>query len=157
MLADLDNNLYLLEFQGTRIGKYDAKTKSVKIYPTPIANSKPRRGRVDHENKLWFAEFGGNALAMFDPKTEKITEWVLPTPNSVPYDVVRAKNGEVWAGGMSTDQVERLYPDTGEIVEYLMPHHMNIRRVFVDNAPKLPVLWVGNNHGAAIVKVEPLD
>jgi streptogramin lyase len=157
MPADLDNNLYLLEFQGTRIGKYDAKTKTVKIYPTPIANSKPRRGRVDHENKLWFAEFGGNAIAMFDPKTEKITEWVLPTPNSAPYDVVRAKNGEVWAGGMSTDQVERLYPDTGEIVEYLLPRTTNIRRVFVDNAQKLPVLWIGNNHGAAIVKVEPLD
>jgi hypothetical protein len=38
-----------------------------------------------------------------------------------------------------------------------MPRSTNIRRVFVqDNGPKT-VLWVGNNHGASIVKVEPLD
>jgi hypothetical protein len=29
--------------------------------------------------------------------------------------------------------------------------------VFVQETGSRPVLWVGNNHGAAIVKVEPLD
>ncbi len=157
MPADHDNNLYLLEFQGTHIGKFDAKTKSVKIYATPTPNSKPRRGRVDEENNLWFAEYGGNAIGKFDPRTEQITEWKLPTPHSDPYDVVRAKNGEVWAGSMVTDQVDRLDPATGAITEYLLPHHTNIRRVFLDNSVNPPVLWVGNNHGASIVKVEPLD
>ena len=157
MPADHDNNLYLLEFQGTHIGRYEAKTKTVKIYATPTPNSRPRRGRVDDDNNLWFAEYGGNAIAKFDPRTEKITEWKLPTPHSDPYDVVRAKNGEVWAGSMVTDQVDRLDPESGAITEYLLPHHTNIRRVFVDNSANPPVLWVGNNHGAAIVKVEPLD
>ena len=46
---------------------------------------------------------------------------------------------------------------TEEITEYLLPHTTNIRRVFVDNKTKPNTLWVGNNHGAAIVKVEPLD
>jgi streptogramin lyase len=157
MPADHDNNLYLLEFQGTHIGRYEAKTKTVKIYATPTPNSRPRRGRVDDENNLWFAEYGANAIGKFDPRTEKITEWKLPTPHSDPYDVVRAKNGEVWAGSMVTDQVDRLDPATGSITEYLLPHHTNIRRVFVDNSVAPPALWVGNNHGASIVKVEPLD
>jgi virginiamycin B lyase len=157
MIADSKNNLYLLEFSGTSIGRYDAKTKSVKIYPTPIANSKPRRGRVDLEDRLWFAEFGGNAIAMFDPKTEKFTEWVLPTANSAPYDVARAKNGDVWTGGMQNDLVARLNPATGEVVEYLLPRSTNIRRVFVDDSVAPPALWVGSNLGASIVKVEPLD
>jgi streptogramin lyase len=157
MVADSQNNLYLLEFGGTSIGRYDAKTKTVKIYPTPIANSKPRRGRVDAEDRLWFAEFGGNAIAMFDPKTEKFTEWVLPTPYSAPYDVVRARNGDVWTGGMQNDLVARLNPKTGEIVEYLLPRSTNIRRVFVDDRADPPVLWIGSNLGASIVKAEPLD
>lgn len=157
MIADSQNNLYLLEFSGTSIGRYDAKTKQVKIYPTPIANSKPRRGRVDHEDKLWFAEFGGNAIAMFDPKTEKFSEWVLPTPLSAPYDVMRAKNGDVWTGGMQNDQVARLNPATGEIIEYLLPRSTNIRRVWVDDSTNPPALWVGSNLGASIVKVEPLE
>jgi virginiamycin B lyase len=157
MPADHENNLYLLEFQGTHIGRFEAKTKTVKIYATPTPNSRPRRGRVDDQDNLWFAEYGGNAIGMFDPRTEKITEWKLPTPHSDPYDVVRAKNGEVFAGSMVTDQIDRLDPATGAITEYLLPRHTNIRRVFMDNTVNPPILWVGNNHGAAIVKVEPLD
>lgn len=157
MPVDHENNLYLLEFGGTSIGRVNAKTKEVKIYQTPFANSKPRRGRVDEQNRLWFAEYGADAIAMFDPKTEKITEYKLPAKFSAPYDVAPARNGDVWTGSMITDQVSRLDPDTGEVVDYLLPRPTNMRRVFVDeNAPK-PTLWVGSNHGASIVKVEPLD
>ena len=56
---------------------------------------------------------------------------------------------------MITDQVTRLNTRTGEMVDYLLPRSTNIRRVFVDNTT--PVFWVGSNHGASIIKVEPLD
>jgi streptogramin lyase len=111
---------------------------------------------VDSENRLWFAEYGGNAIGMFDPKTEKITEWKLPTPYSAPYDAEVDKNGRAWAGSMNNDFVSRADSKTGDIVEYLLPRPTNIRRVFVDNRTT-PALWVGSNHGASIVKVEPLD
>ena len=58
---------------------------------------------------------------------------------------------------MSSDRVLRLDPKSGQFTEYLMPRFTNIRRVFVDNSGPKPVLWIGNNHGASIVKVEPLD
>jgi hypothetical protein len=29
--------------------------------------------------------------------------------------------------------------------------------MFVDNSTNPPTFWVGSNHGASIVKVEPLD
>jgi hypothetical protein len=38
-----------------------------------------------------------------------------------------------------------------------MPRPTNVRRVFVQEGGVRPVLWVGSNHGASIVKVEPLD
>jgi hypothetical protein len=38
-----------------------------------------------------------------------------------------------------------------------LPHPTNIRRVFIDDAKSPGTLWVGNNHSASIVKVEPLD
>jgi streptogramin lyase len=82
----------------------------------------------------------------------------VPTAWSAPYDVVPTKGAtEVWTGSMMSDQVSRLDPKSGEFVEYLLPHTTNIRRVFVQETGPQPVLWVGNNHGAAIVKVEPLD
>ncbi len=64
---------------------------------------------------------------------------------------------EVWTGSMSNDQVSRLDTKTDEITKYLLPHTTNIRRVFVEETGARPVLWVGNNHGAAIVRVEPTD
>ena len=81
----------------------------------------------------------------------------LPTAWSAPYDVVPSKTGEVWTGSMLNDQVARLDPKTDQIVEYLLPRPTNIRRVFVDDTAARPVLWVGSNHGASIIKVEPLD
>jgi streptogramin lyase len=156
--TDKDNNVYMMSFGDTRIGRLDAKTNVAKIWTTPMVRSKPRRGRVDSQNRLWFAEYAGNNIAMFDPKTEVIKEWKLPTAWSAPYDVAITKDAtEAWTGSMLTDQVARLNPKTDEIVEYLLPHPTNIRRVFVDESGPRPVLWVGNNHGAAIVRVEPLD
>ena len=58
---------------------------------------------------------------------------------------------------MLSDQVTRLNPATGATVNYLLPRSTNIRRVFVDNSTTPVSFWAGNNHGASIVKVEPLE
>jgi virginiamycin B lyase len=158
MPTDKYNNVYQLEFGGTSIGLRDAKTGNATIYETPIKNSRPRRGRVDEQNRLWFAEYGGNAIGLFDPKTAAIKEYPIPTKFSAPYDV--APNGDasqVWTGSMLNDRVARLDTKSGQVTEYLLPRPTNVRRVFVQDNGAKSVLWVGNNHGAAIVKVEPLD
>jgi virginiamycin B lyase len=155
--ADHENNLYLLDFAADNIGRLDAKTKQFKVYPTPTRDSRPRRGIVDGQNRLWFAEYGANAVGMFDPTTERIQEWKVPTPWSAPYQAVPDRNGEVWIGSMFTDRIIRLDPRTGQVTEYLLPRETNIRRVFVDNSTTPVTFWVGNNHGASIVKLEPLD
>jgi virginiamycin B lyase len=158
MPTDQQNNVYQLEFGGTSIGLRNAKTGAVTIYDTPIKNSRPRRGRVDDQNRLWFAEYGANAIGLFDPKTATIKEYQLPTKFSAPYDVVPNKDAsEVWTGSMLNDRVARLDTKSGQITEYLLPRPTNIRRVFVQDDGPRTALWVGSNHGASIVKVEPLD
>jgi streptogramin lyase len=155
--SDAENNIYLLDFAAGNIVKIDAKTKLPTVYLTPTPDSRPRRGRVDAQDRLWFAEYQGNAIGMFDPKTEKITEWKVPTPWSAPYDAEAGRNGEAWTGSMLTDRVARLDIKSGQVTEYQLPHSTNIRRVFVDDSKSPGTLWVGNNHSASIVKVEPLD
>jgi streptogramin lyase len=158
MPTDKQNNVYQLEFGGQSLGLRDAKTGQVTIYRTQANGTRPRRGRVDEQNRLWFAEYGGDAIGMFDPKTATIKEWKLPTKWSMPYDVVPTKDSsEVWTGSMLNDLVARLDVKTGQVTEYLLPRTTNIRRVFVEETGPRPVLWVGSNHGASIVKVEPLD
>ncbi len=155
--SDSQNNLYLLDFSDNDIGRIDAVTKQLTVYPTPSPGSRPRRGRVDAQNRLWFAEYGANGIGMLDPESGKIQEWKLATPWSAPYDAVSDKNGNAWTGSMQTDRVARLDIKSGEITEYPLPQPTNIRRVFVDDTKNPGTLWVGNNHGASIVAIEPLD
>jgi streptogramin lyase len=155
--ADSQNNLFFMDFSGDFIGRIDAKTGKITFFRTPTPNSNPRRGYMDGQDRLWFTEYRVNKLAMFDTKTEQFKEWALPTPYTLPYDIMPDRNGELWTGGMSTDRVVRFDPNTGQTTEYLLPRTTNIRRVFVDNSTNPVTFWTGSNHGAAIVKLEPLD
>lgn len=158
MPTDLKNHPMLHEFSGTRIGVYDPDKKVAEVFQTPFTGSRPRRGRVDADGRLWFAEYGGNGIGMFDPKTKTIKEWKLPIQWSQPYDAVSSKGGaEAWTGSMLTDFVSRLDTKTGDVVDYLLPRNTNIRRVFVEEHGDKQAVWIGSNHGASIVKLEPMD
>src|ERR1700680_172444 len=97
------------------------------------------------------------AAAAWMRRTEQVREWQLAPKWSAPYDVTTDKNGEAWTGSMLSDQVTRLNPTTGAAINYLLPRSTNIRRVFVDNSTTPVTFWVGNNHGASRVKVEPME
>ena len=112
---------------------------------------------LDDRGRLWFSEFAANKVGMFDIKTETFKEWDAPTPYTYPYDVFMDKNGALWSGGMASDRVLCFDPQSGLSVEYLLPRPTNIRRVFVDNSTNPVTFWAGNNHGAEIIKLEPLD
>jgi streptogramin lyase len=155
--ADSQNNVYLTEFQRNNLARIDAKTGKFTFYQLPTNLSRNRRGRLDGQDRFWFAEYRGNKIAMFDTKSETFREWPLPTKFTNPYDVVVDKNGEAWTGGMTTDRVVRLDTNTGRAVEYPLPRDTNMRRMFVDNSTTPATFWVGSNHGASIVRVEPLD
>jgi streptogramin lyase len=59
---------------------------------------------------------------------------------------------------MLNDRVVRLDPKSGRMIEYLLPRtSVNIRRVFVDNSAPQVAFWIGSNHGASLIRVEPLD
>jgi virginiamycin B lyase len=156
VISDSRNNGWFTDIGREHIGRIDAKTGEIALYETPTKGSGPRRGMMDAEDRLWFGQYRGNRIAMLDTRSLRFQEWEVPTPWSNPYDVAVDKRGEIWTGSMLNDRVARLDPKTGQFVEYLLPRSTNIRRVFVDD--KIPVtFWVGSNHGASIIKLEPLD
>jgi streptogramin lyase len=157
VVSDSHNNAFFMDFGKESVGKIDAKTGKIKLYPTPTPNSRPRRGRVDSQDRLWFGEFRANKIAMFDPQTEQFREYLAPAPWDAPYDVAPDNKGEVWSAGISSDHVMRLDTATGQFTEYMLPAKTTIRRVFVDSSTTPATFWLGSNHGASILKVEPLD
>jgi len=84
-------------------------------------------------------------------------EWRVPTEWSNPYDVMVDKNCDAWTASMMNDRVVRLNTKTGQFTEYLLPNPTNIRRVWIDNSTTPVTFWAGSNHGASIIKLEPLD
>jgi streptogramin lyase len=157
VIADSKNNAYFTDFLNEHIGRIDAKTGALTLHTIPTPRSAPRRGQMDAQDRLWFGEYRGNKIGMFDTRAERFTEWTAPRPWSQPYDVTLDKNGEAWTGSMLDDRVLRLDPRTGVFTEYLLPRSTNIRRVFVDSSTTPVTFWVGSNHGASVIKLEPLD
>jgi len=157
VIPDSRNNLYFTDFRQRHIGRIDAKTGEIKLYEIPTPNSAPRRGTMDAQDRLWFGEYRADRIGMLDTKTGQFREWAVAPKWSSPYDVIIDKNEEAWTGSMLSDQVTRLNTRTGTSINYLLPRSTNIRRVFVDNSTTPVTFWAGSNHGASIIKVEPLE
>ena len=159
VIPDSQNNAWFTDFRRKHIGRIDAKTGEVTLYEIPGDNPvvAPRRGQMDAQDRLWFAQYRGDKIAMLDTKSGEFKQWEVAPRWSAPYDVAFDKNAEAWTGSMITDQVTRLNTRTGETVTYLLPRSTNIRRVHVDNSTTPVTFWVGSNHGASIIKLEPLD
>ena len=156
VLSDSQNNAYFTVWGAEHIGRIDAETGEITLHQTPTLLSGPRRGFVDPQDRVWFGENFANKIGMFDPRSLEFREWDMP-PYSHPYDVTVDKHGNVWAGGDASDHIVRLEPETGELTNYRLPGSVNVRRVFVDNRPDPVAVWIGANHEAAIIKLEPLD
>ena len=155
--TDSHNNAYLLDFPSQYIWKVDAKTGASTAFKTPTEDSRPRRRRMDAQDRLWFAEWGVGKVAMLDTKTGAFTEWPVPGAYISPYDAQVDKNGWVWTNNMEDDRVTRIDTKTGKTIQYLMPIETNARRVSIDNSEARPVMWLGANHKAVVMKVEPLE
>jgi len=157
VIPDSRNNVYFTDFRQRHIGRIDAKSGEIKLYEIPTPAAAPRRGTMDAQDRLWFGEYRGDRIGMLDTRTGQFKEWPVSPRWSSPYDVITDKNEEAWTGSMLSDQVTRLNTKTGEAINYLLPRTTNIRRVYVDNSTTPVTFWVGSNHGASIVKLEPLE
>ena len=156
VVADSNNDVYGMHMNNNKIWKTDAKTLKTVWYDLPTKGAGCRRGHIDSRDRLWCGEFNGNGVAMFDPKTQKITEWKSPTEWTRPYDAQFDDKTYAWAAGMDNDLAIRLNAQTGEFTEYLLPHETNVRHVEVQKSGALSSLWLGDQHGGTLVRVEPL-
>jgi streptogramin lyase len=156
VVADSKNNMYGINTGNDKIWMTDGKTLKTVWYDFPTKGAGCRRGHRDSQDRLWCAVFNGNRLAMFDPKTKKITEWTVPTPWTRPYDAQFDDRTYAWTAGMDNDLAVRLNTQTGEFTEYLLPNRTNVRHVEVQKSGVLSSMWLGDQHGGTIIRVEPL-
>ena len=152
-----DGNLVFFSLANGVVGEIDTTTGVTTLHKPPTPDSGPRRGEVDEQGRVWFAQFRAGKVGLLDRTTKAIKEWTMPVRYADPYDVVVDAKGDVWTAGMLTDYVFRLNPETGKITKFLAPTiNMNVRRIDVDRSAQ-PSVWIGENHHARILRVQPLD
>jgi len=156
VVADSKNNMYGMQMNNDKLWVTNGKTLQTTWYDFPTKGAGCRRGHLDFQDRLWCGVFQGNRVAMFDPKTQKITEWTVPTTWTRPYDAQFDDKTYVWTAGMDNDFAVRLNTQTGEFTEYLLPHETNVRHVEVQKSGALSSLWLGDQHGNTLIRVEPL-
>jgi streptogramin lyase len=157
VLSDSQNNAWFTIIGRSHIARIDAKTGEVKQFEIPVPNSGPRRGMVDKQDRIWTALNRTDQIAVYDQKTQKFTTWSTGIPEYNAYDVWVDRHGEAWASTEFADRVSRVNTQTGEVTNYIMPGSTNMRRSDGDSRPKPAHFWVGANHTANIVRVEPLE
>jgi len=167
--VDSKNNVYGGDRNSTAIWKVDAKTLQPTFYPIP---PKPRGGEgslgggmrratVDAKDRFWWGGFDGGFIGMLDPSRpagQEMKLFPVPLPWFQPYIAENDDAGYVWTGSISADRVARMNEATGEWTVYLLPKETNIRHIHVERPPNggLSSLWVGMNHQARIIHIEPL-
>jgi streptogramin lyase/mono/diheme cytochrome c family protein len=156
VIADSQNNAWGMQMTNDKLWKTDAKTLQTVWYDFPTKGAGCRRGHVDSQDRIWCGVFNGNRLAMFDTKTLKFTEWTVPTEWTRPYDAQYDDRAYAWTAGMDNDRAVRLNVATGEFTEYLLPGHTNVRHVEVQKSGALSSLWLGDQHGNTLTRIEPL-
>ena len=156
VIADSQNNAWGMQMTNDKIWKTDAKTLQTTWYDFPTKGAGCRRGHMDSQERIWCGVFNGNRLAMFDTKTLKFTEWTMPTEWTRPYDAQYDDRAYAWTAGMDNDRAVRLNVATGEFTEYLLPHQTNVRHVEVQKSGALSSLWLGDQHGNTLIRIEPL-
>jgi virginiamycin B lyase len=145
-----------MHMNNDKIWMTDAKTLKTVWYDFPTKGGGCRRGHIDSQDRLWCGAFNRNSMAMFDPKTQKVTEWKMPTEWTRPYDAQFDDKTYLWGAGMDNDLAVRLNAQTGEVTEYLLPHETNVRHVEVQKSGSFSSLWLGDQHGNTLIRVEPL-
>jgi len=156
IVADSKNNMYGMHMNNDKLWFTEGKTLKTVWYDFPVKGAGCRRGHIDSQDRVWCGVFHGNAVAMFDPKTQKITEWKVPTVWTRPYDAQFDDKTYVWTAGMDNDLAVRMNVQTGEFTEYLLPQKTNVRHVEVQKSGPLSSLWLGDQQGNTIIRVEPL-
>jgi streptogramin lyase len=85
MNADAHGDVWVALWQAGKLMKIDHKTREMKIFSPPTANSGAYSVVVDKKNDLiWMSEHKIDKIARFNPKTEEWVEFPLPEAQSDP-------------------------------------------------------------------------
>lgn len=98
--SDSRGILWISEWDGGKLARYDPGAKAWKEYRLPGPSPKPYAVYVDEHDAVWLSDWDANALVRFDPRTETFESFPLPSA-SAGVRQLNGRPGQVW-GAEST-------------------------------------------------------
>jgi virginiamycin B lyase len=97
---DSRGRLWVSEWDGGKLARYDPPANAWKEYRLPGASPKPYAVYVDEHDQVWLSDWDANTLVRFDPQTEKFESFPLPSASGGVRQL-NGRPGQVW-GAEST-------------------------------------------------------
>jgi streptogramin lyase len=108
---DASDTLWLSNWGGHSLIRYDTKTGRSKSYGFPTQYAMPYSVFVDHKRGyVWASDYNGNNLTRFDPRTETFVEFPMPHNESYPRFISLDERGRVWFAEWWNSRVGLLDP-----------------------------------------------
>ena len=104
MWSDSKGVIWVSEWDGGNLARYDPVAGTWREWPLPGDNSRPYAVYVDTADMVWLSDFGANALVRFDPESETFEVFELPSPGAQIRQIL-GRLGEVWGGESGTDKL----------------------------------------------------
>ena len=114
-------NIWFLESNLNRIGRYQPAKGDFSEYEIPTQRSMPADITVSPSGKVWFTQQDANQLAVFDPDSKAFKEYDIPTIGSAPYQIALDREGGVWFTEFYGNKIGFFDPQKEEFKEYRVP------------------------------------
>lgn len=102
--SDSHGRLWISEWDGGNLARYDPAANAWKEYRLPGASPKPYAVYVDERDQVWLSDWDANALVRFDPQTEKFQSFPLPSASGGVRQL-NGRSGEVWGAESTVNKI----------------------------------------------------
>lgn len=94
---------------------------TIKEWPVPWEDTRPRDPYVDQEGRTWFCGQKGNYIAYLDPSSGEFKRYEL-AEGTHPHNLIVDSEGFVWYAGNQNAHIGKLDPSNGDITQFPMPN-----------------------------------
>jgi virginiamycin B lyase len=104
-----DGMVWVGEFAGGKMARFDPATQTFKEYPLPGPDPTPYAMGFDADGYLWYNSHRMDVLGRFDTKTGKVIEYPFPHSEMAMREFFRDSQGRMWYGSNPNNKVGYFY------------------------------------------------
>ena len=104
-----DGMIWVSEFEGGKMAKFDPTTQKFTEYPLPGPDPSPYSMGFDTDGYLWYNSHRMDTLNRLDTKTGKVIEYPVPHSEVDMREFFRDAQGRLWYGTNPNNKVGYFY------------------------------------------------